>query len=82
MCKKDYAWNPATCNFENCIYLAIIINDSVITCDEIKGTTKTVSTKTFPTTTLSTKSNSINFYIFLTFLLITLTLLRVAGIYC
>ena len=82
MCKKDYAWNPATCNCGNCKYLASIINDSVIMCDEILGTTKTVSTKTFPTTTLSTKSNSINFYIFLTFLLITLTLLRIAGIYC
>ena len=32
---KRLYWNWATCNCENGKYLAGIINDSVITCDEI-----------------------------------------------
>ena len=35
ICEKDYIWNPATCSCENGKYLASIINDSVITCDEV-----------------------------------------------
>ena len=35
ICAKDYIWNPATCSCENVKYLASIIDDSVITCDEI-----------------------------------------------
>ena len=34
-CEKDYIWNPATCSSENFKYLASIIDNSVITCDEI-----------------------------------------------
>ena len=54
VCEKDYIWNPATCSCENGKYIANIIDDSVITCDEIIGETtttpaKTTSTKTFPT---------------------------------
>ena len=45
MCEKDYIWNPATCSCENGKYLASIIDDSVITCDEITEETKTVITK-------------------------------------
>ena len=33
--KKDQVWNPSTCNFENKKYLAIIMDDSAIICDEI-----------------------------------------------
>ena len=33
--EKDYPWNPATCNCENGKYLASIIDDLLITCDEI-----------------------------------------------
>ena len=33
--KKDYIWNPATCSCKNGKYLGSIIDDSVITCDEI-----------------------------------------------
>ena len=33
--EKDYVWNPATCNCENGKCLASIMDDSVITCDEI-----------------------------------------------
>ena len=58
MCaKKDNIWNPATCSCENGKHSANIINDSVITCDEIIETIKTVPTKTVPT-----KSTSTNFY--------------------
>ena len=42
MCKKDYIWNPATCSCENGKYLARIIDDSVITCDEIIEETRAV----------------------------------------
>ena len=45
MCNKDYIWNPSTCNCENGKYLATIVDDSVITCDEIIETTKTIPTK-------------------------------------
>ena len=33
--EKDYIWNPATCNCENGKYLASIMDDSMITCDEV-----------------------------------------------
>ena len=33
---SHYIWNPATCSCENDKCLASIIDDSVITCDEIK----------------------------------------------
>ena len=33
--KNDYFWNSATCNCENGKYLASIMDDSVITCDEV-----------------------------------------------
>ena len=32
---KDYIWNPSTCICENWKYLGSIMDDSVITCDEI-----------------------------------------------
>ena len=35
ICERDYIWNPAQCSCENGKYLASIIDDSVITCDEI-----------------------------------------------
>ena len=42
--EKDYIWNPATRSFENGKHLASIIDDSVITCDEIVKETKTIPT--------------------------------------
>ena len=33
--EKDYTWNPATSSCKNEKYLASIIDDSVITCDEL-----------------------------------------------
>ena len=35
ICEKDYVWNPATCNCENGKYLASIMDDSAIICDEV-----------------------------------------------
>ena len=35
ICEKDYVWNPATCTCENGKYLASIMDDSGIICDEI-----------------------------------------------
>ena len=35
--EKHYIWNPATCSTENGKYLTSIIENSVITCDEIIG---------------------------------------------
>ena len=35
VCDKDYIWNPLTCSCENGKYLPSVIDDSVITYDEI-----------------------------------------------
>ena len=35
VCEKDYIWNPATCSCVNGKYLASIMGDSAIMCDEI-----------------------------------------------
>ena len=42
VCEKDYIRNPATCSCKNGKYLACIMDDSAITCDEIilRHTTK------------------------------------------
>ena len=46
--RKNYIWNPATCSCENGKYVGSIIDDTVITCDEIIEKTKTVpKTKRF-----------------------------------
>ena len=37
--EKDYVRNPATCNCENGKYLASIMDDSVITCEELQSHT-------------------------------------------
>ena len=44
MCKKYYIWNPAICSCKNGKYLASVIDDSGIACDEIIDTTKTLPT--------------------------------------
>ena len=38
VCEKDYIWNPNTCSCQNGKYLASIMDDSAITCDEIIDT--------------------------------------------
>ena len=53
MRKKDYIWNPTTCSCKNGKYLANIIDNSMITCEQIVDTetklynneTKTVTKK-------------------------------------
>ena len=73
---KDCVWNPSTYNCENGKYLASILDDSVIICDEIiYAEEKTLNEKNI---TCKTQ----NFYILLTFLLITITLLIGVSIYC
>ena len=46
---KDYTWNPCTCSYENCKYLASVMDDSAITGDEVTESldkeTKTIPTK-------------------------------------
>ena len=75
LCEKSYVWNPATCNCENGKYLASIMDDSVITCDEIID----VEEKNFDEKNITCKTQ--NFYILLAFLLITITLLIAVSIY-
>ena len=44
ICVKDYIGNPDSCSYKNDKYLASIIDNSVVTCDEIEEETKTVTT--------------------------------------
>ena len=79
---KKYIWNPATCSCENGKYVLLtIIDDSVIRYGEIMEETKTVPTKSTSTKAVLRKCTSINFYIVLVFLLITITLLIAVNIY-
>ena len=34
ICEKDYIWNPDSCSCKNGNYLANIMDDSVVMCDE------------------------------------------------
>ena len=76
LCGKDYVWNPATCNCENGKYLAGIMDNSTITCDEIIGWGKA----NFNEKNITRKIQ--NFYILLAFFLITIALLIAGSIYC
>ena len=46
--EKDYVWNSTTRNCENGKYLASMMDDSVITCDEVI-VSHDKETKTIPT---------------------------------
>ena len=74
---KDYIWNPSTCICENRKYLASVMDDSVITCNEIIE-------ETVPTNFNEKKAicKMQKFYILVAFLSITLTLLVAVSIYC
>ena len=83
ICEKDYVWNPTSCSCENGKFLASIMDDSAIICDEvIKSYDEEI--KTIPTNfnekNITCKTQ--NFYILLAFLLITITLLIAVSIYC
>ena len=71
--KRNYIWNPSTCI---CEYLASIMDDSAIICDEIiKETAPTNSNENEAT------CKTQNFYILLAFLVITTALLIAVSIY-
>ena len=87
ICEKDYIWNPVTYSCQNGKYLATITDNSVITCDEIiDREAKSYDKKTKSITTNFDEKNVIckikNFYILLSFLLITIALLIAVSIYC
>ena len=77
-CEKDYIWNPPTYSCENGKFLASIMNDSAITCDNIRESCKKETNFNEKKAT----SNMQNFYILLAFLLNTVALLRPVSIYC
>ena len=74
--KKNYISNPVTCNCENGKYLASIMDDSAITCDEIIYAEDT----NFNGKNITFKTQK--FYISLAFLLITIAILIAVTIYC
>ena len=78
--EKDYICNPDECSCENGKYLEGIIDDSVITCDEIIEETKAVPTN-FNAKKQPVEKFSL-FYVLPAFLLTTITLLIAASIYC
>ena len=79
VCRKDYVWNPDTCNWANWKYLAsildglLIIREEVIDADaEAKSTDEA---KLYDQTNFNEKNitcKTRNFYIFFAFLLITI----------
>ena len=86
--QEGYDWNYAICSCENGRYAESIIGNSVIRCDEIIKTTKSILTKTVPTKSTSTNNKEKklickmkNFYFLIVFLLITMTLLIAVSIY-
>ena len=85
--KKEQVWNPATCTCQKGKYLGSNKGDSEIPCHEIidvQAKSNQGETKTFPTN--FNEKNIIyktpNFYILLTFLLITIALLIAVSTYC
>ena len=83
VCEKDYIWNPSTCSSENGEYLASIMDDLAITCDEVRESYDK-DTKTIPKKFNEKKAilKTQNFYILLGILLITTELLIAVRIYC
>ena len=69
MCEKNYVWNLSICICENRKYLASIIDDAAIICDEIIYAEDT----NFNETNITCKTQ--NSYISLAFLLIIIALL-------
>ena len=59
--QKRYFWNPATCNCKNGQYLASIVGNSVITCDEITEEMKAISKTSVPTKIVPTETFPIYF---------------------
>ena len=87
ICEKDYIWNHATCSCKNGKYLENILDNSVITCDEIidaEAKSYHEEAKTIPRyfneKKVACKKQS--FYILLVFLSIIIALLLAVSIYC
>ena len=85
--KIYYIWKSATCSCENGKYLASIMGDKMITCDEIiNAEAKSYDEETKTVTTNFNGKNIIcktkTFYILFAFLLITTALLIAASICC
>ena len=76
ICEKDDIWNPVRCSCQNRKYLASILDNSVITSDEIID----VETKSYNQETKRISKDIIceakRFYLLLAFLLITGALLK------
>ena len=76
ICEKSYVWNPSTCICENRKYLESIMDDSKINCDKV---IKLYNEKIKTSPTIFNEKNITckiqSFYILLTFLLITITLI-------
>ena len=83
VCEKDCIWNPTTYSYGNGKYLASIMDDSPITCDEIIESYYE-ETKTIPTNFNEKKATCKmqNLYILLVFSLIIIALLIAVSIYC
>ena len=77
-CGKDYIWNPSTGNCENGKWLASIMDDLAITCDEIIDSY--VKKSSFNEKKAICKTQ--NFKILLAFLSIIIALLIAASIFC
>ena len=77
ICEKDCVWSPASCSCDNEKYLAGIMDDSAITCDEVK--------KSYDEDINFNEKKAIcktqNSYILLAFLLNTIALLIAVSIY-
>ena len=80
VCEKDYVWNPSKCICENGKYLASIIDDSAIICDEVimsyEEKIKNIFTN-FNEKKVTWKTQNIT-----SLFLITITLLISVSIYC
>ena len=68
VCEKDYIWYPPSGNCKNGKYLPSIMDDSVITCDEVRESSDE-ETKLIPKNFNEKKAPGItqNFYIYLHF---------------
>ena len=82
VCDKIYIRNSSTCSCNNDKHLGSINDDSVVICDEIIDTAKTVPTKRVATKRTSIKAALKCFYIKLAFLLISIALTIAVSIYC
>ena len=83
ICEKDCVWIPATYSCANGKYLASILDNSAIMCDEVIESDNE-KTKTIPTNFNEKKSacKTQNFYNLHVFLLIAITFLIAVSIYC